>query len=1657
MSIGYAVLEVIPSARGFSKELDTQISGDIVSSGDKAGRSLGGSMLGGLGKGVAIAGGIGAALFGGSILEGGINRLSTIQDATASLTVIMKDAGKAGLLLDEIKKTVQGTPFSLEEFATAGKNLVAMGVAAEKVPGYLTSIGEAAAASGKGSEGVSSITDAFGKMAATGKVSLDQVNTIAYAGVPALQILANGFGVTTQEMSKMISKGAVPAGEAMDYLSKGIVEGSDGVAGATASYAGTMSSLRETLRGATGGLKSAGDRLGAALIGPFVPMATAGINKLTEFTDLASAKVGPMAQRVADEMTKVGSAFASSGASIEGQGTMFERAAVRARTFTDGVRGLFSLVTSGDFLGAKMTFGLEEDSKVVENLLKIRETAIGAYDILFKGDYTNPIWGGLKDSKAVDVLFRIRETAIGAYDILFKGDYTNPIWGGLKDSKAVDVLFRIRDGALAFKASVGNLFSDPSTENLGKSLQTVGAAGGGAAAVLSNIGSVAGPVSNVVTKLADAGVGLGATMLDLAGDSTVVLTAAVRSLGAGMSFLADNTGLVGVALGVTAVSMVAAQAVETGYHAARIATAIMMPAQLLIQRRLTAAIVEHTRALGAHVGVDNSAIATTLRGRTAQVARTAATRVATAATVQATSALGAYAAAQRTAAASSGLFIGGMRQTAAGAATAAGAVGGIGAAAAGKMRSGLSSAMGLVGGPWGVAILAATGLALGFASAHNKTANGVEAANAALASSAARFDEYRTSVTEALNKSGGASDGSVRAAVSAQVEGIESDLRAAGERAPSMWGKLVAGAETLGSFGASDAVNSATRLAISGEQADAALGVLDKLKISQSDVTRAVSGSSTEFFGFIRTLEGAGGGAAGLSQKYRDMRTTFIDAQSSASRVGDALTEINAGAVTAAGGVDGLTNALRHLRDDSLTAEDAQAKTTLALAAFSEAAATAGGDAFDAAGRIDTTTSAGASLHSQMLAVSDAFLQSGAAAYQSAYDTTNNVEQAAAAAEAAGNRIREDFIAQRIAAGDTREEAAALADQYRLFPSEIPTSIKLESQQARTDAENFYKEQEGRQVNWFVRLANNTLDPNAPVGRSISDTNVATPFFNPVPTRRDGGRISGPGTGRSDSILGMDRKSRVPTAWVSNRETIVNESASDKYEGEIAAMNRGLFPKLDGFAEGGRVGGDGAAMPAWYAAIDRFFSPLVGNEYLWGGTGPARFDCSGAVGKAHSLATGGAEGFTGRIGTTHTLLGGSWPGVQPGASASDVFVIGTSADHMAATIMGRNLESGGNDLRWGAGALGAFDASLPSRYRVDPATLMGGTAAGAMMGPGSVSSWSEKDELNLESARIAIDQATEARAKMDAADSKSSDSDRRQADIRIEKALARVAELEEKKATGAAGPAPDAPELVGEYSDERIEARSLELAVERARKARNEVYADPTKDASDREDADLALARARNARTKGASSGSSSGSGNGGRLMTFTELGGELGKIAAGGILETLGLQNSTLADPNGFLGAESGSNVRTSGAAPSKSSPLPTITIGQEEAMTQNPFTADPTKGIEQFLPWMKDVKSAALFDGGGMLEEGMLGLHMRKEPDAVLTNAETREWKNGNEYVRQLVSALSSSAGGSPERSGDTHYWEVHGPDERTVAARIAAKFDARMPTSLGRYRAP
>lgn len=160
-------------------------------------------------------------------------------------------------LYSSLLSIAKASTFSQEAFLTAGKKLVGMGIDAQSTTKYMQAITDAVAGFGGTSENLTNVAENFAKISTAGKLSMEDVNMLSDNGIQALKILGNQYGKTTDEMRDMISKGAVPAKDAMDKLADGIEMGTEGVNGMTSAMAGMSLAMKgKTLTGALDSLNS---------------------------------------------------------------------------------------------------------------------------------------------------------------------------------------------------------------------------------------------------------------------------------------------------------------------------------------------------------------------------------------------------------------------------------------------------------------------------------------------------------------------------------------------------------------------------------------------------------------------------------------------------------------------------------------------------------------------------------------------------------------------------------------------------------------------------------------------------------------------------------------------------------------------------------------------------------------------------------------------------------------------------------------------------------------------------------------------------------------------------------------------------------------------------------------------------------------------------------------------------------------------------------------------------------------------------------------------------------------------------------------------------------------------------------------------------------
>ena len=270
-NVGNVYVTVVPTMRGFAKEMNRQLSGvNVTQTGRKIGESLGGSIVTSLSDklvsgGRALQGfGRSVADLGGKLTTGltlplatapagvGAFALSTASAAETteiSFTTMLGSAEAARDMMDELADFAAHTPFELSGLQTATRQLLAYGFTAEDVIPMLTAVGDATAALGTGQAGIESVTRALGQMQTRGKVSAEEMLQLTEAGIPAWEYLAEAIGTDTAGAMQAVTDGAVSASQGIKAITQGMEQDFGGMMESQSkTVAGLMSNLADAIQ-----------------------------------------------------------------------------------------------------------------------------------------------------------------------------------------------------------------------------------------------------------------------------------------------------------------------------------------------------------------------------------------------------------------------------------------------------------------------------------------------------------------------------------------------------------------------------------------------------------------------------------------------------------------------------------------------------------------------------------------------------------------------------------------------------------------------------------------------------------------------------------------------------------------------------------------------------------------------------------------------------------------------------------------------------------------------------------------------------------------------------------------------------------------------------------------------------------------------------------------------------------------------------------------------------------------------------------------------------------------------------------------------------------------------------------------------------------------
>ncbi len=228
-----------------------------------------------------------------------------------SLLNSVKDGNK---LFEDLKDFSAKTPLRFDGINKAAQGLLGAGVATNKVVKSLSMLGDVAMGDAAKLERLSL---QFGKMKTKGKASLEELNVFMESGVPIIQELADNYGVTTQEIFKMVSAGKVGFSDVEKALSSLTSEGGK--------FYNQMKNVSETSAGklstALDNLKISASEFGVELLPIFNELLDKGTELLKSFSKLdegekkfiliggaVAALIGPTA-KLSSNILNIGSAL----------------------------------------------------------------------------------------------------------------------------------------------------------------------------------------------------------------------------------------------------------------------------------------------------------------------------------------------------------------------------------------------------------------------------------------------------------------------------------------------------------------------------------------------------------------------------------------------------------------------------------------------------------------------------------------------------------------------------------------------------------------------------------------------------------------------------------------------------------------------------------------------------------------------------------------------------------------------------------------------------------------------------------------------------------------------------------------------------------------------------------------------------------------------------------------------------------------------------------------------------------------------------------------------------------------------------------------------------------------------------------------------------
>lgn len=302
---------------GFAADAKDKVASDLKAAGEEGGEGLFASFsefgkgltysVGTWGVGMAIGQAISSGVSGAlsAAKSAVIDFNSEMQSAQISFGTLLGSDNAGNAELSQLKQFALSTPFQFENLVEDSQHLLALGISAQNIIPDLKGLGDAVSALGGDGSTLDSVTQIFGEMQSKGQVMETNIRELQIRGIPALQILANEYGVSTTQLSKMITAGQVMASDALPKLIDGMEKGTK----TTTAMGGEMAKQSLTFTGSISNLKDGLTQFAAAAGKPIFDTLNAVTAKLADFASGGQLGkfIGPVSKTIASMISDTAS------------------------------------------------------------------------------------------------------------------------------------------------------------------------------------------------------------------------------------------------------------------------------------------------------------------------------------------------------------------------------------------------------------------------------------------------------------------------------------------------------------------------------------------------------------------------------------------------------------------------------------------------------------------------------------------------------------------------------------------------------------------------------------------------------------------------------------------------------------------------------------------------------------------------------------------------------------------------------------------------------------------------------------------------------------------------------------------------------------------------------------------------------------------------------------------------------------------------------------------------------------------------------------------------------------------------------------------------------------------------------------------------------